>query len=92
MTTLSAWPTAGLVLYPNPVHDQLTVDVPAVSGAATVQGTLLNVLGQPVLQQQLPLPAAGTRLVLDVTALPTGIYTLRLQAGNFTETRRIAVQ
>ena len=79
-------------VFPNPAHQTVTVLVPAVRGAATVQATLLSVLGQTVQQQQVALPTTGTRLTLDVSGLATGVYMLRLQAGSETLTRRVTVE
>ena len=82
-------PTAGLQVYPSPGRGQLTVVVPAIAGVAAVELTLLNMLGQPVRQQQLGLPASGTSVYIDSANLPTGAYLLRLQAGAYVETRRV---
>ncbi|WP_201979721.1 IPT/TIG domain-containing protein [Hymenobacter rubidus] len=92
LATAPGLSAATVSVFPNPAHQTVTVLVPAVRGAATVQATLLSVLGQTVRQQQAALPATGTRLTLDVTGLATGMYMLRLQAGNETLTRRITVE
>ena len=80
---------AGLQVFPSPSHGHLTVVVPAIAGAATMELTLLNMLGQTVRQQQLGLPVGGTQVHIDSANLPTGPYLLRLQAGAYVETRRV---
>ena len=92
LATTTGLTAATVSVFPNPAHQTVTVLVPAVRGTATVQATLLNVLGQTVRQQQVALPTTGTRLTLDVSGLATGVYLLRLQAGAETLTRRITVE
>jgi hypothetical protein len=85
--------TAGAVtLFPNPAHQAFTAQVPAVAGAAKVQATLLNSLGQVVRRQTVALPAAGAQLTVDVTGLATGVYSLQLQAGAALVTKRVVVE
>ena len=84
--------TADVMLYPNPARTQVTVEVPAVAGATTVQATLLNALGQEVSRQVRALPATGTRLLLDLQGLANGVYALRLQAGPADVVRRLVVE
>ncbi|GAB3859769.1 hypothetical protein GCM10028822_36870 [Hymenobacter terrigena] len=91
LAAATAHPAAGLLVYPSPGPGQFTVVVPPVAGAATVQLTLLNMLGQPVRHQQAGLPASGAQVSLDGSQLPAGAYLLRLQAGPHTETRRLIV-
>ena len=92
LATTTALTAAEVTLYPNPTHAAFTVLVPAVAGATQVQGTLLNALGQVVRHQSAALPAAGARLVVETADLATGIYTLRLQVGTTTLTKRVVIQ
>ncbi|WP_166648050.1 T9SS type A sorting domain-containing protein [Hymenobacter sp. UV11] len=84
--------TQGVALYPNPAHQQVTVHIPAVPGAAQVQVSLFNELGQAVRQQDAPLAVAGSRLPLNVQGLVPGVYTVRLQLGGFTVFRRLVLE
>ncbi|GAB3830656.1 hypothetical protein GCM10028821_19340 [Hymenobacter jeollabukensis] len=88
-TGLSA---ASVTLFPNPAHSSFALLVPAVPGATQVQATLLNSLGQEVRRQTGALPASGTRLDVNVTGLATGVYTVRLQAGNAQVTKRLVIE
>ena len=56
--------------YPNPADTDLTVPVPAGAHGAV---RLLNAQGRPVRQE----PARGSSVVLDVRALPNGLYYTR---------------
>jgi len=91
-TTPAPRPIAEVALYPNPASEQFTVQVPAVAGASQVQATLLNTLGQVVRRQAAALPAAGATLTVETVGLPTGVYTLRLQAGATTTTKRVIIK
>lgn len=92
LATRAAWDAAGLVLAPNPAHGTIGCTVPGLAGASRVQATLLNSLGQAVHTQAAALPAAGTRLVLDATRLAPGLYSLRLQAGSATLTKKVVIE
>lgn len=63
-------------MYPNPVHDVLTV----VSGKQTVNGTLqvLDLSGRVVREQKI---ASQTNKV-DVSSLPSGAYLLKIKGAN----------
>jgi uncharacterized delta-60 repeat protein len=79
-------------VYPNPAHERIGVQVPAVPGASVVQATLLNTLGQVLLHHTAALPATGATLSLPVPGLASGVYILRLRAGDTTITRRVVLE
>ncbi|MEZ0608533.1 fibronectin type III domain-containing protein [Fibrella sp. WM1] len=56
-------------VYPNPTSDLLTIDCPS-GGSGVVQ--ILSVAGLPVLEQRVS--SLAGRFVLDLRALPTGLY------------------
>jgi hypothetical protein len=69
-----------LKLYPNPVHDELHVGIKLPAdltspGPLTLSITTLE--GKLVLQQQVPTSAAG-EVVLDVSSLSSGMYSVHL--------------
>ncbi|WP_400190127.1 T9SS type A sorting domain-containing protein [Hymenobacter sp. B81] len=80
---------AGLALYPNPARQQATLLLPAVAGAKQAEAVLYNALGQPVRRLA---AALGTTTGLDLTGLAAGVYTLRVQAGAETATKRLVVE
>lgn len=78
-------------VYPNPAHQRFTVQVPAVAAASSVQAELLNTLGQTVSRQSAAQLETGTTLTVETAGLATGVYTLRLQAGSSTLTKRVVI-
>ncbi|GAB2854321.1 T9SS type A sorting domain-containing protein [Hymenobacter ruber] len=89
--TTTALTAAGVSVYPNPAHESFTVRVPAVANATSVQAELLNALGQVVRRQSAALPAAGASLLIPTTDLATGVYTLRLRAGDASLVKRVVI-
>ncbi|MBF9239542.1 T9SS type A sorting domain-containing protein [Hymenobacter sp. BT683] len=88
----TAVPSTALVrLYPNPAHNQFTLELARMAGAASLEVELFNGLGQVVFRQQAPLSVEGTRLLVDTKDLLAGVYTLRMHAGTTLLTRRIVV-
>jgi parallel beta-helix repeat protein len=80
-------------LYPNPAHGRFTLEVPAVSGVATVQTTLLNALGQVVAQRKLALNAgSGATAEYSTASLAPGVYMLQVRAGELLVTKRVVVE
>lgn len=83
-----------LLLYPNPAKDAVTVtwdlgDQQVLDG---VRISVRNMMGQ----EALPVTAVNSMktgsATLDVSALPPGYYLVRLQAGNRSLVRRLALQ
>ncbi|WP_201985736.1 T9SS type A sorting domain-containing protein [Hymenobacter rubidus] len=74
-------------LYPNPARSAVTVQLPAVSGPATL--TVFDALGRPVRSQS---AASNTRAELDLTGLAPGLYAVRVAVGGSTATRRLVVE
>jgi hypothetical protein len=69
-----------LKLYPNPVHGELHVDIKLPADLATTGPLTLSVTsldGKLILQQQVPTSAAG-EVVVDVSSLSSGMYSLHL--------------
>ncbi|MDJ0367901.1 T9SS type A sorting domain-containing protein [Hymenobacter sp. H14-R3] len=94
-TALAATPAAlaaAVSLYPNPATAQVAVSLPGVAGASTVQADVLDALGRVVLRQQASLPASGTTLTLPTAQLPSGVYVVRLTAGEVVLSRRLTIQ
>jgi|SRR6476661_1093453 len=95
LATRAGLNAASVTVFPNPSASGqgCTVLVPAVAGAASLQASLLNALGQQVYAAPaVALPASGTSLVLPIQGLAAGVYTLRLQAGAHFATKRVVVQ
>jgi hypothetical protein len=89
--TTTALTATGVNVYPNPAHESFTVLVPAVANATSVQAELLNALGQVVRKRSVALPAAGTSFTVPTADLATGVYTLRLRAGDASLAKRVVI-
>ena len=65
-----------LRLYPNPTHDQITIEYGNTMDQATI--SLYNLLGSLLLSRE----ARGqSRIALDLSEYPAGIYILSFQTG-----------
>jgi hypothetical protein len=85
-TTAATALPAAVELFPNPARSAFTLRL--ATGYAATGGTLYNALGQVVRT----LPAfAGSRTV-EVQALPSGVYTLRLTLAGQVLTKRVVVE
>ncbi|MCB2377582.1 T9SS type A sorting domain-containing protein, partial [Hymenobacter sp. BT635] len=91
LSAQNGFTAASVSVYPNPAHQQFTLRLPAVSGAAQATVVLYNVLGKSVRETTLPLPAGGAQTTLDVQNLPVGVYVLRVQAGTAIITKQVVV-
>ena len=92
LSATSAALAAAVSVYPNPASTYATVAVPGLRGATAVRVELLDAVGRVVLRQQAALPASGTQLVLPTAGLATGVYVVRLQAGELLVTKRLTVE
>ncbi|MCB2408304.1 T9SS type A sorting domain-containing protein [Hymenobacter lucidus] len=81
--TLGTKPTAALAaqtqLYPNPTTGVATLELPNLPGSAPMPVEVVNGLGQVV--QRLTLPPHQSQVALDLSALPTGIYSVQLHTA-----------
>lgn len=65
--------TSGILVYPNPVHQNVTVLLPS-SGNVSASIELYSVDGRKYLEQMISQPKAE----LDLSALPSGMYFLKV--------------
>ena len=77
-----------LRLFPNPASQQVYVELDDAADLSTTTLTLYDAMGRIVLRQ----PAASTRTSLNVSALPAGLYLLRVSTPAGTATRQLMVQ
>lgn len=77
---------AQLLVYPNPAHQRLHVQLPVGTGLVTA--TMLNALGQPVLTQAV----LGGQAILETSGLATGVYMLRVQTAAATVAKRVTLE
>jgi hypothetical protein len=77
-----------LLVYPNPSNTgQLTL---RLSNLSKGQATLLNALGQVVLNKALT--SGSTEQTISTRGLATGVYTLRVQIGDDVLTRKVVLE
>ncbi|MBF9222880.1 T9SS type A sorting domain-containing protein [Hymenobacter ruricola] len=86
----AAEPTA-ISAVPNPSNGQFAVWA-TLAAPTTLQGTVLNVLGEKVLTINEQLPAGPARLALDLSAQPAGIYVVQLRGLDSPVTLRVMKQ
>lgn len=72
----------GLGVFPNPARGRVTVQWPAGAGAGKAVLTVCDALGRAVRTQAVAVAAAGESRDLSVAGLPTGVYVLRVRAGD----------
>ena len=93
-TALAARPATSALeaeVFPVPAARQVLVRLPASGSSASARVALFNSLGQQVISQQTPIPAAGATLTIQVEGLRNGVYTLRLQVGQQLAVKQIIV-
>ena len=73
-------------IYPNPVTDNLTVTLPAVSGKAKIE--IHNMLGELVYSSSV----SSAKTNIDVSSMATGIYVIQLTKGVNIERQKIIRQ
>ncbi|MBO2010782.1 T9SS type A sorting domain-containing protein [Hymenobacter negativus] len=71
---------AQVQLYPNPTAGAVTLALAGLRAQGAVALEVVNVLGQVVLARTALVSQGAVREVLDLRALPAGVYTLRLRA------------
>lgn len=78
----------GIMIFPNPVQDQLTVYCMAASaGPATLE--ILDVVGKRYLLQSLTLNSGENYHELSLSDLPAGLYFVKVTTGNGVVVRRL---
>jgi hypothetical protein len=92
LATSSGLSATTVNVFPNPAHGSFTVQLPPLAGQASVQATLLNVLGQSVASRRITLGIAGAKADFDTRSLAPGVYMLRLAAGSQTLVQRLTIE
>ena len=80
---------AQAAIFPNPAQAQLTVRLPGRARAA--RATLYNQLGHAVAERPAVPSAASADIIFDTSALPNGLYTLRLEADQYRSSQLVVV-
>ncbi|WP_210521019.1 T9SS type A sorting domain-containing protein [Hymenobacter terricola] len=77
------------IVFPNPAHSRVTVQIPAVFGTVTATLTVLDALGRTLRTQ---VAATNSKVELDLTGLAPGRYAVRVAAGGSAATRWLVVE
>lgn len=77
-------------LYPNPANAQVMLSL-TLSQEASLRISLVNAMGQEVDVQNLDRNAGLVQTSFDVSALPAGVYFVRVQSGENMLTKRVVV-
>jgi hypothetical protein len=93
VTAVTASRTAALNLYPNPAGaaDKVFVDLPVAASVQEARLYLVNALGQTVATSALPVRQGRASGFLPAVGLVAGVYTVRLQAGAASVSRRLVL-
>jgi hypothetical protein len=86
---------AALILFPNPAQRKATLLVPAALLRQAGQLTITDAMGRTI-QQRYLMPASGsapeTRMELDLSGLPAGVYWLRLLSSVGPLTKQLVIE
>ena len=77
-------------MFPNPTTGALTVNFD-LSNAATVNFTVMNLLGETVLSTSKGFGAGAQQNVLDLSSLSNGSYMVNILADGMVATRKVTV-
>ena len=82
-TGINHFSERNLTVYPNPANQEINV-IHDFSGDTEI--TIYNIAGQPVLKTQKSEGAGLNKNTLNISALPTGVYSLQVRSGNDVKT------
>jgi len=76
-------------IYPNPVHDKVTIAIPKLNRSQKLNLTILNSLGEKILEKDF-LNSEITDI--NVSGWDRGIYFIRMKAGDAESVRKIVLE
>ncbi len=82
-TGINDFSERSLTVYPNPASREINV-IHDFSGNTEI--TIYNIAGQPVLKTQKSEGTGLNKNILNISALPTGVYSLQVRSGNDVKT------
>ncbi|OYU97244.1 MAG: hypothetical protein CFE21_02840 [Bacteroidetes bacterium B1(2017)] len=72
-----------LAIYPNPAHDKISVQAD-IKNSAELEVMVFTILGQQVPKDAYQISGTGSQRELTISALPAGMYILKVKAGDKT--------
>jgi hypothetical protein len=82
---------AGISLFPNPAARQATLLVD-LQKQATLDVSVLNIVGQEVKRLSVPVAAGETKIDLDLSGLSSGAYLVNVRANGAVATKKLMVE
>ncbi|OUJ73537.1 hypothetical protein BXP70_14170 [Hymenobacter crusticola] len=92
LATAPAGLTEQINVYPNPAHSAVRLLLPQALAKQALQVSLLNALGQTVLERQFTAAQVVDGPELDLSTLPTGLYTVQMRTSAGLVTKRLMVE
>jgi hypothetical protein len=81
----------GMSVYPNPFNSATTISLTLPFSSHNITLTTFNLLGQVVREDHLPAAVGQVVYHYDASALASGIYLLRAEAGTLSQTTKLVV-
>jgi subtilisin family serine protease len=80
-----------LNIFPNPFHDNITIEINIPKDIQKIQIELLNITGQKMKQLNIygPTQDKSTLILNNLNELPSGIYLVKIKMGNQTLSKKI---
>ena len=72
---------ASLHVYPNPVSNQLTIDLVSEYDLTNVNVNIYDLTGKVLIQLQVDLAIGSNQIPIDVSKLPKGTYLVNINNG-----------
>ena len=82
---------SNVIVYPNPTKDNINLNF-VNENADNASYELVNVLGQTVRTQNIPVVKGETLYNVNLTGIESGIYFIKLNVGSKTSITKITVQ
>ncbi|HWB63079.1 MAG TPA: C10 family peptidase, partial [Chitinophagales bacterium] len=79
----------GFNIFPNPTHDNMTVEIHSGIDLLNCTLTIRDILGRPAILNDANLHEGVNTINIDVTGLAAGVYTITLQHGKDSVTKRL---
>jgi len=79
-----------LNIYPNPGDEVIYISFSS-SKSAAIRFTLMNILGEDLIDQSAKVEGGKHNAAMDVSAMPSSLYLLRISSGSFSEIRKLVI-
>jgi len=81
---------SGFVLFPNPTNGELTLDV-RMDAERAVNVSVVDLTGRTISRNAYNLQQEQNRITMDVSALPSGMYVVRVENGETVGTQKLTI-